>query len=201
MAMRFYAAQEILDADKSDQDAISVLEGFIQNHSKYEPGAIVNLGSAGPAAKSAIPEIMAALDSTNAMSLIEAPQALVKLGAPRSSFLPKLEQLLGSGDDAAFKHADARLEFAGKILEIDPANREAQLAVVRMLEGEQNLSTFWSDASGDPISVLEMTKPPIKEVIPALKEAMQVAKKKGDRDYADSIAEAIEQIEANEKEK
>ena len=193
-SMRLVAAEQILETEKDDHEVTSVLIGLIQKHSDAELPAITTLGIAGPAANSAIPTVLLAMDDTNWSIWTGAADALVELGAPPASFVPKLEARLASLDRDSPANQITTLQISGQILKADPANREAQMALIRLMRlGSKQLKP------SEVVDLLASAKPPIEEVIPALKQAMEEAKKKRDLDYADEIEEAIDQIEANEK--
>jgi HEAT repeat protein len=183
--LRLAAAEEVLIVDKANAQAQAVLVALIKDHSALETTAIAALGRAGPAASSAIPVIVAALDGTNPENWSEVPQALTNMGAPTTLFLSKLEDK--TRPDIAWHRENywVLLRIAGTILQADPANRNAQLALVRLM------GDAYESGKLGAVNCVSNAQP----VIPELQLALQNTLKSDDPKLRKAAAAAIKKID------
>ena len=96
--------------------------------------------------------------------------------------LPKLKQKLNSPD------AETKRWFAVKILEIAPADREAQSALIGLISRKTAAARQAID------DLVYRANPPAREVLPALREA----RKHGNRQIRAAASWALQRIEAKE---
>jgi HEAT repeat protein len=189
--VRTSAAELVLKDDKADQEAQSALISVITNNLESQPRAIAVLGKARPVTDEAIQAVLTALDGANADSWITASYALTNMGVPSDVFLPHLEKKIMP--DSAWKKSDdfKFLQIATLVLKFDPANRDAQLALIRMMG-----RTYYHADLGI-IKTLLQAKPVIPEVL----EVLQNLRKSKYDDVRKAATDAIKQIEARDKAK
>ena len=113
----------------------------------YEPAkdrwiAASQLGKIGPGAKAAVPVLLEALDGTNEMLVSQVPGALKKMGVATGTFLPRMKKRLQS--DSEMTRANA----AARVLDIDPADREAQLVLTELIKRQSIFRGFAIESLG-----------------------------------------------------
>ncbi len=186
--VRTASAELVLKDNKADQEAQNALISMITKHCELEPRAIAALGEAGPSASAAVPAILSALDGTNIYSWTLIPSALSSMGVPADKYLSKLEGKIGP-DTTWERENDFQLhDIAAEILKFDPANRNAQLALVRLIGNDDYLG------AGGAIGTLMRAKPLIPEVLPALQNLRKSENMKARKLASD----AIKQIETRD---
>ena len=179
-AFRAKAAEQMLDHHPGDAEAQAALVDLIRKHSEKEPEAIVALGKAGLAAGAAIPAVLSALDGTNVESWVKVPCALTNMGAPVGMFITKLESKLGFD----IEDYGILLEVIKQTMVFDPANRNAQLALIRLLKSNDTSQVCAA------INILVRTKPLIPEVLPAL----QAARKSSEPEVRKAAVSALKSL-------
>ena len=180
---RMQAAVFILNKEHTNQESQLFLMDQIRNENTNETDAITALGAVGPAASSAIPVILGALDGTNFESWSEIPSALTNIGAPVQLFLAKFEEKIKPDRNWNAEDHPELFDVAETILEYDSANHDAQLALLRF---PQNLRSFVVLSDANP-------------AIPEVKTALRKASKSNKPDVRRAAANALEIIEAREK--
>ena len=186
--IRVMAAGYLLAQDKSDKDALRTLTSLITNRSIAEEQAIIALGEAGPAAKTALPVLLGVLDGTNSQYWLTVPNALTNMGAPVSLFLDKLEEKLKPEHRREFSDPSDIEQLGGVALELDPGNREIQLLLLR-----------YHDNRAVALNMLGHANPAIPEVKDWLHEELN--DEDSDSYPRHAASDALKQIEANEKKK
>jgi hypothetical protein len=172
---RVDAAQRIIGVNPSNEEAQNVLMNEIKSHSAQEYEAVLSLQFAGTNALRAVPVIETALDGTNAEVFNAATSALMALGAPSNTLLPKLRAKLkvpAEGD------LDA-IELARNILKIDPTDLDAQHTLQALIRKD-------GISSAGAIRVLMRAKPISQKTT----EVLQMATK-SEHEVTRDIAEEI----------
>lgn len=178
-----YAAA-LLRMDAGQSDALAFLTNGLMTHPSANDRWIAAqvLGEIGSNASPAIPILLQALGRTNQMFLAVVPGALKSLGVPAATFLPIMKEHLKSTDETVLFNAAAR------ILDLDPANNEAQQLLIAFIKNE---SIF----QGLAIDALGQAGPSAKAALPVLR---QTAKRNSHPGQKAATQKAIQKIEANE---
>jgi hypothetical protein len=142
----------------------------------------LELSTTGPNARPATPALMDALNSTNFDVWSTAGLALKGVSAPVETFLPKLEEKLAPEHDPRKLYS-----FARSILRIDPADHEAHLTLMNLIEQRTVADT-------NAINLLRVTGPDAKEAVPVLQEVL----KSDDKGLRDAAAAALRRIQAKD---
>jgi hypothetical protein len=185
---RLLAARDLLASDPADQECQAYFIGLLKNPASNDDArrsAIIFLGRAGDRARSAIPAIMTVFDRTNQYNWGDVTDALKSLGASRELLMPKLKQKLKSPD------AETKRWFAAKILDMAPADREAQLALIDLISRKTAAARQAID------DLANRANPPAQEVLPALLEAQ----KSGSRSIREAARWASKKLKAKESPK
>jgi HEAT repeat protein len=182
---RCQLAAALCRMDESQTNALAFLANALTD---YEPAserwvAAMELGKLGPSAKATVPLLLEALDGTNEMLVSQVPGALKKMGVPAETFLPRMKKRLQSDDETT------RANAAARVLEIDPADREAQLVLIDLIKRQSIFQGFAIEslgrarpAVGEVVSVLRgVVKSRSREREAALKALRRIESKGGTR--------------------
>lgn len=175
---RVDAAQRIIGVNPSNEEAQNVLMNEIKSHSAREYEAVLSLQFAGTNALRAVPVIETALDETNAEVFTAAASALMALGAPPNTLLPKLK-VPAEGD------LDT-IELAKNILKIDPADLSAQHTLQALIRKDVIFSA-------GAIRVLMRAKPISQETT----EVLQIATRSEHEATRDTAEEILNRLAKN----
>jgi HEAT repeat protein len=180
---RCMIAGALCQIDVGQTDALAFLTDGLTS---YEPAsdrwiAASQLGKIGPRAKAAVPALLEALDGTNEMLVSQVPGALKKMGVPAETFLPRMKKRLQSDNETT------RANAAARVLEIDPADREAQLVLIDLIKRQSIFQGFAIEslgrarpAVGEAVSVLRaVVKSRSRERVAALKALKRIEVKGG----------------------
>ncbi|MDB6021628.1 MAG: repeat-containing protein [Pedosphaera sp.] len=177
-------ATALFRIDPGQTDALAFLMDGVTNHQPANDrgSAVWGLGEIGPGAKMAVPALLQALDSTNAMLYARISTALKQMGVPPETFLPAMKKQLEANDPTT------RVNAAARVLEIVPADHEAHLVLMKEIEQGALFQDF-------AIETLGGAGPAASEAIPILRK---LAKKdpQGKRDREAAAAKALKRIEA-----
>ena len=177
---RLYVAAWILGRAPADPEAQALLLNEITNRSQWQRSSIAWLGLAGTNAAGAAPLLLAEFDSTACFTWPVIPRTLEKLGVSAKPLLPKLREKLTSGDDAA------RVQAAGTILEIEPGDESARLALIAVIQAKSK-PELWA------MHFLGEAGPAASNALPVLRREL----KSRDPEVRNAAANAIERIEAS----
>ena len=162
-----------------DPQAQAALVSEITNHGKFERESIAALGSAGTNAQGLASVILEAFNGTNVRAWTSVPAALKRLGVSPGPSLAKLREKLKTTND------QGRLAIAGTILEVEPGDEPARLALMGLIQAK-------SKQECGAIYFLGKAGPASSNALPLLRQEL----KSEDLDVRDAAATAIEQIEA-----
>ncbi len=168
--------------DPDATDALAFLTNGVMNHQPASDRWIAasQLGEIGPGAKAAVPVLLETLEGTNDMVHSQIPGALKKMGMPNETFLPVMKKNLAS------KNETTRANTAAHVLEIDPADHEAHLALMAIIEQGSLFQDFAIDTLGS-------AGPAASEAIPVLGKLANTPQGRGDlREHA---ARALKRIQ------
>jgi HEAT repeat protein len=174
-------ATAVCSIDAGQADAFAFLTNSLALHEPASErwGVVRALGNLGPNAKAAVPLLLAALDGTNDMVFAQVPRALKEMGVPVDSFLPRMRRQLQSRNETT------RVNAAARLLELDPADREA----VALLMSEIQRRAIFRDFA---IETLAYTAPRVPEVLPLLHDLAQ----HGSKQEREVARRALKRIEA-----
>jgi hypothetical protein len=182
--LRCSYAAAILRMDAAQPDALAFLTNGLMTHPSINNRwiAVQKLGEAGPAARPAIPVLLQALGRTNPLLVGYIPRTLKSLGVPAGTFLPILKQHLQTTDETIL------FNVAARILEIDPADDDAQQVLIALIKKESLFQDLAMDSLGQ-------AGPSAKAALPALRQAAQ---QNSPPDHRARALKAIKQIETPE---
>ena len=188
---RVNAAQRVLGINPSQEEAQNVLMEEIKNHSEREYEAVLSLQFAGTNALRAVPVIETALEETNTHVFIAATSALMALGVPGETLLPKLHVRM----KAPVAEDLDTIELARTILKIDPTDPSAQHTLQALIRKDGLFSA-------GAIRVLMRAKPVTQESKNVLQMAAN-SQHEATRDVAEEIlkrlAKNLEPIDPDEE--
>lgn len=127
---KIYFATAICQVGGNNKEALDFLIGLLNDKTRTNSvtSDIDNLGLAGTNGRSTIPILLEKLNGTNLDISAHAAQALKKVGASADQFMPRMRSYLKSDD------VGTRAGAAAEILQLDPANKEAQALLVETIE-------------------------------------------------------------------
>ena len=138
-----------------------------------------SLGKIGPGAKAAVPALLAAMDLPDDDQLwLTISGALEEIGLPPDTFLPRIRKALRSDNE------DTRAFAAGRILDIDPADHDAQLVLMDLVQRATSSENYALEALG-------RAGPAAGQAVPVLRAAA-----KNHSDERAAALRALKRIEA-----
>ncbi len=182
--LRCSLASALFRIDPGQADALAFLTNGVTSHQPASDRWIAasQLGEIGPDAKAAVPVLLEALEGTNDMLHSQIPGTLKKMGMPTETFLPAMKKNLAS------KNETTRANTAARILEIDPADHEAHLALMAIIEHGSLFQDF-------AINTLGGAGPAAQEAVPVLRKVAK-SNSQGERDRVQAAVRALKRIEA-----
>jgi len=177
-------ATALLRMDSSQSGAMTFLTNALMTNPSvdYRRVAAQELGGIGPNARPAIPVLLQALSQTNIMLVATIPRTLKSLGVPAGTFLPIMKEHLKTTDETIL------FNVAARILEIDPADDDAQQVLIALIKKESLFQNLAMDSLGQ-------AGPSAKAALPILRQAAQ---QNSPPDHRARALKAIKQIETPE---
>ncbi len=179
-------AGALCNINGGQMEALNFLIDGLTNHQPASDRwmAASQLGEIGPGAAAAAPVLLEAMNGTNGMLFSQIPKTLLAMGMTKESILPQMKRGLLLNDEAA------RVNVAARILDLEPADHDAHLALMKVIQNGGMFTAF-------AIEVLGNAGPAAAEAIPVLQ-----AEAKSNANRASRQArEALRWIEARPAEK
>jgi HEAT repeat protein len=160
---RVALAVGLCQIDAHQDEALAFLVGRLQDRSeaRRQQFAALNLGRIGPNAAAAIPALFETLGSPEPEVAMAAVDSLSKIGVPREILLPRLTENLSSHNETL------RVNYAARILMIDPGHSEAQQALLRLIQGGSIFASFALETLGRAGPAARPVVPPLRALAPA----------------------------------
>jgi HEAT repeat protein len=177
-------AVSLFRLDPTQTKAFDFLMDGLTNHSGLNQSwmSARALGEIGSTASAAVPILLQELAGTNDQLISQIPHALTNMGVAVETFLPIMKNRLNLDNDTT------RYNAAARILEINPADHEAHLALMQLIQQGSTFKLIAIQALGDAGSAAA-------EALPLLNEQVK------QNNYPAIARRAIKQIEAKPHDK
>jgi HEAT repeat protein len=174
-------AAALFQINHSQTEALDFLIEGVTNHQPASERwiAAMQLGELGPSARAAVPVLLRELAGTNDMLFSQIPPALKHMGIPTETYLPIMKSRLTSNNETT------RANAAARILDINPADHDAHLALMKIIQQGTLFEAYAIEILGD-------AGPAAAEALPALRD---VANHESGRNGVAAL-KAIKQIES-----
>jgi HEAT repeat protein len=150
-----------IDAQQDEALAFLVERLHDTREARRQWAAAANLGRIGPNAAAAVPALLETLDSPQIQVAMSAVDALQKIGVPNEILLPRLTEHLCDPSETL------QVNFAARILMIEPGHAEAQHALLRLIQNGSIFTTFALDALGGAGPSASPVVPSLRTIAPA----------------------------------
>jgi hypothetical protein len=176
------AATALFRMDSGQTNALNFLLSCLTNNDPtIIKGVVVHdLGEIGPNAKAAVPYLLEVIKGTDFTTITEVPSALTHIGVGSDVILSALKEHLKSRDEGL------RIGVSALILDLAPADRDAQQVLMNAIRGGSGFEDFAINALGN-------TGPAASNAIPILRGVVR----DGTRPHRDAARQALRRIERN----
>ncbi len=172
--------------DSNQTEAFAFLTNGLMTHQPVGDRwrAAHYLGDIGPNAKAAAPALLQSLDdATNGLLFRQSSVALKALGISPATIVSRMKAQLDSpGNDET-----TRVNVAARMLEVDPSDHDAQMALLELIRKNSGFASFAADTLG-------RAGPAAKDAVPVLREVSKSDK----RVLREEAAKALKKIEAKD---
>lgn len=155
-------AMALCRLDPHQDQALAFLVSRLKNPSdtREQQFGAYDLRRVGANARGAVPDLVAVLNSPKIEVAMAAVDALQQIGLPREELLPKLEPSLQAADETI------RVNFASRILLLDPGHAGARQVLVALIRNRSMFSAFAAESLQRAGPAAKAAAPELRALLP-----------------------------------